>query len=203
VQAVRGLEKSLSGVVLAGGRNSRMGGLDKGQIPLRGVPLALRAVRLLAAVFEEVVLVTNSASGYPDAPAGVLLACDLFPGQGPLAGIHAGLSRCGREAAFCVACDMPFLSAALIRKLARRFRELGCDVLLPRVRGEIEPLHALYHRRLLGDMERILSDGKGNSIRRLFPVVRTEYFDLEDTAATRRIFTNLNTPEDIHKICGA
>jgi molybdopterin-guanine dinucleotide biosynthesis protein A len=37
----------------------------------------------------------------------------------------------------------------------------------------------------------------------LFPAVRTEYFDLEDTAATRRIFTNLNTPEDIHKICGA
>jgi len=203
VQAVRGLEQSLAGVVLAGGRNSRLGGLDKGQVPLRGVPLALRAVRLLAGVFAEVVLVTNSAAGYPDVPAEVLLAGDLFPGLGPLAGIHAGLSRSSREAAFCVACDMPFLSAALIRKLARRFRELGCDVLLPRVRGEIEPLHALYHRRLLGDMERILSDGKGNSIRRLFPVVRTEYFDLEDTAATRRIFTNLNTPEDIHKICGA
>jgi len=199
---VRELVKDLSAVVLAGGRNSRMGGVDKGRIPFKGLPLALRAVRLLAGIFEEVVLVTNSAEGYPGLPAGVLLTGDLFPGRGPLAGIHAGLARSSRQAAFCAACDMPFLSAGLIRRLARRFRELGCDVLLPRVGGEIEPLHALYHRRLLAQMERLLADGQGNSIRRLFPVVRTEYLELADSARIRRIFTNLNTPEDIRKLCG-
>jgi molybdopterin-guanine dinucleotide biosynthesis protein A len=195
--------KDLAAVVLAGGRNSRMGGRDKGQLPFRGVPLALRAVRLLAGIFEEVVLVTGSAEGYPGLPAGVLQAGDLFPGQGPLAGIHAGLVRSSREAAFCVACDMPFLSPALIRRLVRRFRRLGCDVLAPRVGGEIEPLHACYHRRLLGDMEHLLTDGQGNSIRRLFPAARTEYLELADTAAVRRIFTNLNTLEDVRKLCGA
>ncbi len=197
-----GMEKELSGVVLAGGRNSRMGGLDKGRIRFRGLPLALRTVSLLAGIFEEVVLVTNSAEDYPGLPPGVLLAGDRFPGQGPLAGIHAGLARSSRPAAFCVACDMPFLSAGLIRRLARRFRELDCDLLLPRVGEEVEPLHALYHRRLLGQMERLLSDGQGNSVRRLFPAARTAYLQLPDTAAVRRIFTNLNTPEDVRRLCG-
>jgi molybdenum cofactor guanylyltransferase len=199
---VRELEKDLAAVVLAGGRNSRMGGLDKGRIPFRGMPLVWRAVRLLAGIFEEVVLVTNSTQCQTDLPAGVLLASDRFPGRGPLAGIHAGLACCSRQAAFCVACDMPFLSAGLIRRLARRFRELGCDVLLPRVAGEVEPLHALYHRRLIPAMEGLLSDGQGNSIRRLFPAVHSEYLDLPDTARIRRIFTNINTPEDVRRVCG-
>jgi molybdopterin-guanine dinucleotide biosynthesis protein A len=195
------LVKELSAVVLAGGRNSRMGGLDKGRIAFRGVSLALRTVRLVAGIFEEVVLVTNSAEGYPGLPEGVLVTGDRFPGQGPLAGIQAGLTRSSRQAAFCVACDMPFLSAGLIRRLARRFRELGCDVLLPRVGEEVEPLHALYHRRLLGQMERLLADGQGNSVRRLFPAARTAYLQLPDTERVRRIFTNLNTPEDVRRLC--
>jgi molybdopterin-guanine dinucleotide biosynthesis protein A len=96
---------------------------------------------------------------------------------------------------------MPFLSAGLIRRLARRFREMGCEVLLPRVGEELEPLHALYHRRLLGRMERLLADGQGSSVRRLFPEARTEYLQLPDTARVRRIFTNLNTPEDVRRLC--
>jgi len=112
------------------------------------------------------------------------------------------LSRSSREAAFCVACDMPFLSADLIRALVRRYREEGCDVLLPRVGGQIEPLHAVYRRSLLPAIERFLSDGEGNSIRRLYPAVRTAYFELEDTAATRAAFTNINTPEDVERLCG-
>ena len=179
-----------------------MGGLDKGLIRFRGVPLALRTVRMLAGIFQEVVLVTNSAEAYPGLPAGVLLTGDLFPGRGPLAGIHAGLARSSRQAAFCVACDMPFLSAALIRRLARRFCRLDCDVLLPRVGEEVEPLHALYHRRLLARMESLLADGQGNSVRRLFPAARTEYLQLPDSGRVRRIFTNLNTPEDVRRLCG-
>ena len=203
VPGVGTLEAGLAGVVLAGGRNSRMGGLDKGLIPFRGAPLALRAVGLLAAIFGEVVLVTNSAQSYPPLPAGVLLAEDVFAGQGPLAGIHAGLSRVSCEAAFCTACDMPFLTAGFVRRLVRRFRDLACDALLPRVAGQVEPLAAVYRRSLLGEIERILGDGRGSSVRRLFPAMRTEYLDLPDTPGTRRLFVNLNTPEDVDQICGA
>jgi len=180
-----------------------MGGLDKGLLPFEGLALASRTAKLLTAIFEEVVLVTNSAEGYPGLPAGVLRTADLYPGRGPLAGVHAGLARCGAEAAFCVACDMPFLTAAFIRRLVRRFRRLDCDVLLPRTGAEIEPLAAIYRRSLLPALERLLSDGQGNSLRRLYPSVHTGYLDLDDTAAVRRLFTNLNTPEDYQRLCGA
>jgi len=180
-----------------------MGGLDKGQLVFDGLPLASRTAKLLAGVFGEVVLVTNSAENYPGLPAGALRTGDLYPGQGPLAGVHAGLARCGGEAAFCVACDMPFLSAGFIRRLARGFIRLDCDVLLPRVGSRIEPLAAIYRRSLLPALEHLLADGQGNSLRRLFPAVRTAYLELRDTAAVRRLFTNLNTPEDYQRLCGA
>ena len=193
----------MSGVVLAGGRNSRMGGIDKGQLLFQGLPLVSRTAGMLAGVFGEVVLVTNSAEAYTGLPPGVLRIADLYPGRGPLAGVHAGLARCSGEAACCVACDMPFLSAAFLRRLARRFLRLDCDVLLPRVGGEIEPLAAIYRRSLLPALEGLLADGHGNSLRRLYPVVRTEYLELGQTAAVRRLFTNLNTPEDYRRLCGA
>jgi len=180
-----------------------MGGVDKGLLEYRGLPLAARAVRLLAGVFGEVVLVTNSTQGYPGLPDSVLRAADLYPGRGPLSGVHAGLARSSGEAAFCAACDMPFLTAAYLRRMARRFRLLECDVLLPRVGGRIEPLAAIYRRSLLPDLERLLTDGQGNSLRRLFPGVRTAYLELRDTEAVRRLFTNLNTPEDYRRLRGA
>jgi molybdopterin-guanine dinucleotide biosynthesis protein A len=76
-------------------------------------------------------------------------------------------------------------------------------VLLPRVAGEIEPLAAIYRRSLLPALEGLLADGQGNSLRRLYPAVRTEYLDLGETAAVRRLFTNLNTQEDYRRLCGA
>lgn len=201
MRAVQLLGENLAGVVLAGGRNSRLRGLDKGQLSYRGVPLAVRAVVLLADIFEEVVLVTNSTQGYPGLPDGTLQTADLLPGRGPLSGIHAGLSRCSGEAAFCVACDMPFLDPELIREQVRLYRQQDCEVLLPRLLGRIEPLHAIYRRSLLPDVERLLSDGEGYAIRRLFETARTAYLDLEDKPEIRAVFTNINTPEDLDRLC--
>lgn len=195
-------EDRLSALVLAGGKNTRMGGLDKGRIEFQGVPLAVRAVRLLAGLFREVILVTNQTEAYAELSDSALLAADLYQGCGPLGGLHAGLLASGRPAALCLACDLPNLSAKFIRRQADLFLELDCDVLLPRVRGEIEPLHAIYRKSLLGHIERILNDGQGYSIRRLFPLVRTEYLDLEDKPEVLRMFTNINLPEDLEALHG-
>ena len=200
--AVPARENRLSGVVLAGGRNTRMGGLDKGLLLFQGVPLAVRAVRLLAGLFEEVILVSNRPEAYAELSGTAVLAGDLYQGRGPLGGLHAGLARAGRPAAFCTACDLPNLSVEFIRRQAELFFELDCDVLLPRVRGQIEPLHAIYRKSLLGDIERILNDGQGYSIRRLFPLARTEYLDLEDRPEVLNMFANINLPEDLDALSG-
>jgi molybdopterin-guanine dinucleotide biosynthesis protein A len=195
-------EDRLSAVVLAGGRNTRMGGLDKGRIPFRGVPLAVRAVRLLAGLFQEVILVTNNPEAYPELSGLTLLTADRFQGCGPLGGLHAGLLASSRPAALCLACDLPNLSADFIRRQTGIFFERDCEVLLPRVRGEVEPLHAIYRKSLIGPIEKILNDGQGYSIRRLFPLARTEYLDLEDEPEVMRMFANINLPEDLDVLRG-
>jgi molybdopterin-guanine dinucleotide biosynthesis protein A len=197
VLSVSAAENRLSGVVLAGGRNTRMGGLDKGLVPFHGTPLVVHVLTILAGLFEEVILVTNQPESYAPLAGTALLTGDLFRGCGPLGGIHAGLDRAGYPAAFCVACDMPYLSDEFIRRQAELFLQRDCDILLPRVRGEIEPLHGIYRKALIGSIERILSDGNGYSIRRLFTEVRTEYLDLEDSPEVLRMFTNINLPGDL------
>ncbi len=195
-------EDRLSALVLAGGKNTRMGGLDKGRILFQGVPLAVRAVRLLAGLFQEVILVTNQPEAYTELSGSAVLTADLYQDCGPLGGLHAGLVRSSRPAALCLACDLPNLSADFIRRQTGLFFERDCDVLLPRVRGEIEPLHAIYRKSLLGHIERILNDGQGYSIRRLFPLARTEYLDLEDKPEVLNMFTNINLPEELDALRG-
>jgi molybdopterin-guanine dinucleotide biosynthesis protein A len=202
VLAVSASEGRLSAVVLAGGRNVRMGGLDKGLVPFQGVPLAVRALRLLAPLFGEVILVTNQPEQYGPLAGSAVLAGDLIAGRGPLGGIHAGLARASGQAAFCLACDMPFLSADFVRRQVEAYLSKDCDILLPRVRGEIEPLHGIYRKTLLLEIERILTDGQGYSIRRLLPRARTEYLDLEASPEVLRMFTNINEPGDLAALRG-
>ena len=197
-----GAVEEISGLVLAGGRNTRMGGQDKCRLVYRGMPLLLRVVQLLGGLFGEVIVVANQPGAYHGLPTGVRVVEDGYRGCGPLGGLQAGLAASTGRGAFCVACDMPYLDARLIRRQAVLFRRLQAEeppaeVLLPRTGSLIEPLHGIYSRRLEPAIRELLEDGKGYSIRRLFARVRTCYLDLPETPEVRRCFFNLNTPEDV------
>lgn len=202
MQAVATGKLQLSAVVLAGGRNVRMGGRDKGLVEFRGAPLAAGVLRLLEPLFEEVILVTNRPEPYRLLAGSAVLTADRIAGCGPLGGIHAGLHRAGHEAAFCLACDMPCLSADFIRRQAEAYLEQDCEILIPRVAGRIEPLHAIYRKSLLARIEGLLTDGEGCSIRRLLPLARTEYLELEETPEVLKMFTNINEPGDLDVLRG-
>jgi molybdopterin-guanine dinucleotide biosynthesis protein A len=158
--------EGMSGVVLAGGRNSRMGGRDKCTLVVRGKPIIMQIVELLDGLFAEVILVTNHPAAYRALVTGIRVVRDRYSGRGPLAGLQAGLEACSREAAFCVACDMPYLDADLIRRQAALFRQLQAErvpaaVLLPRTGSLIEPLHGIYRRDLEPAIRALLEDGEG------------------------------------------
>lgn len=203
----------VAGLVLAGGRGTRMGARDKCQVRVDGVPVVRRVLGLLGGLFDELVLVTNNPEQYGDLRAAARpprLTRDRYEGRGPLGGIHAGLSAARAPAAFCVACDMPFLDEALIRRQVDEFRALAtargpgaggaCEALVPRFGELIEPLHAVYACSLAGPAERILSargPGAGYSVRLLLAEARTVYWDLESSPATRTAFFNVNTPKDL------
>ncbi len=190
----------ITGLILAGGRNSRMGGLEKSRIAVNGEPLVRWIADLLGSLFEEIILVTNNPELHQDLFGQLLFAEDIFAGRGPLAGIQAGLARASREAAFCVACDMPGLRRELIERQIEVFRAQSagrCEVLIPRIGKLIEPLHALYRTSLESRARQILSSRAGCSVRALLAAARSCYWDLEDTPESRSVFLNLNTPKDL------
>ena len=141
----------VAGVILAGGRSSRFGS-NKALADLNGAPLISRVAHVLEGLFTERLLVTNSPGLYSF--LGWASTADRFADAGPLAGIHAALSTIKAPWAFVVGCDMPNLDHRLIRhlcSLADRHQAV-----IPRHHQGQEPLHALYHRSALPQLEAAL-----------------------------------------------
>ena len=175
-----------AGIVVAGGASRRMG-RDKSLLRLDGATLLERAVATLAEVFDEVLV----AGG--DAPGGARAVRDIFPGIGPLGGIHAGLEATDRAAAFVVACDMPLLDAGVIAKQIALWQETDADALVPVAGGRPEPLHAIYAARCLTAIEDQIGRGD-HCVRTLFESVRVRFWEPDPSDA--RSFANVNTPEE-------
>ena len=135
----------VAGVVLCGGRSTRMG-FDKGAAELGGETLAARAARALAAVAGQVVLATGPQERY--AELGLPRLTDDPELTGPAAGIVAALEGAGAERALVLACDMPRVDAALLGALLERALADDLDAcLLESARG-VEPLCGVYHARV-------------------------------------------------------
>ena len=147
-----------TGIVLAGGRSRRLGRDKAGEV-LLGRTLLQRVVDKLAQAIQELVVVAAPEGLLPPLEASVpwRRVEDIYPGQGPLAAIYAGLLAARYEHAVAVACDMPLLSVPLLRYLLSLRRE--ADVVLPVLGGLSDPLHAVYSRRCLDPMRRVLEGG--------------------------------------------
>jgi molybdopterin-guanine dinucleotide biosynthesis protein A len=190
------MAESISGIVLAGGKSSRMG-WDKTQIRLEsGLSLVEQAVSRLAEVADEVIVVTAGARG--DLP-NVRWASDLHEGAGPLGGIYTGLLACAWSHALVVACDMPFLSGDLLRYMVSLPRDY--DVLLPSLSRGVEPLHAVYGKACLEPARALLEAGR-YSILDLYGLVRTKYLSEDEVSRhdpEGRSFFNINTPDQLRQ----
>ncbi len=183
----------MTGIVLSGGENRRMGA-DKAFLRVAGVPMIERVLRSLQSVFDDVIIVTNNPEQY--AAYRVKIVTDEIAARGPLTGIYTGLLRSEDEYNFIVACDMPFLNSDLISYMAGTAE--GHDVVIPSIDGRLEPLHALYRKRLIPLIEdQIRHDQR--SIRGLFGQVRMRYVteqEIDRFDPGRKSFKNLNTPQD-------
>lgn len=176
-------------MVLAGGRSSRMGS-DKALLRLEGDTLLSRAVLFWQAKpgIESVLVSTGAADHFSSLPEGAIGVPDIYPGCGPMAGLHAAFSRTDAEVLYVSAVDMPFLRA---------------DALLPEPKGDAavytrggkpEPLFAVYRRTALPAIEKALAAGE-RKMRFLLDALDTEYFPLPDALADAVL--NLNTRGDL------
>jgi FdhD protein len=180
-------------VILAGGNSRRMGS-NKALLPYEGGRFIEAIHRQMAALFREVLLVTDTPELFDFLPCRKVP--DLIPGMGPLSGIHSGLHHSGVPYIFAVACDMPYLSPALIRHLASLAE--GSDVVIPETGKGLEPLHAIYGKNALQPMEEALHAGKGRIVS-FFDKVRIRKVDRDEVSRFDpefQSFRNINTPEE-------
>ena len=196
-----------AGVVLAGGRSSRMG-TPKAALEWHGSTLLRRTAGIVArATGGPVVVVRAGGQVLPELPAGTLVVDDPRDGKGPVQGIAAGLAAlAGRaETAFVCSTDMPFLHPAFIRRVLRVLADdAAADVALPVARGYRQPLAAAYRVRLAETAERLVKEERlrpaflfdecavtslDESALRLDPVLGALDPDLDSVL-------NVNTPED-------
>ncbi len=186
--------------ILAGGRNSRMAGKNKAFIQIEGTSIIQKTFDILKEMFEEIVIVTNFPPDFRAYENESIITGDLIKDAGPLGGIHSALAVTSKEAVFFVACDMPNLHNALILRLVNYFEKSDFDVVVPRVNSFIEPLHGVYRKGLTGSLEDFLRTNKDYSIRNFLRTVNVGYLDLEDDPLNRRIFNNLNSPQDLKNL---
>ncbi|MDZ7642749.1 MAG: NTP transferase domain-containing protein, partial [Desulfurivibrio sp.] len=143
-----------AGVILAGGRSSRFGS-NKALAHHRGQPLIVHVATTLDRLFNQRLLVTNEPQSF--AFVGWPMTADRISGAGPLAGIQAALHELDAERLFVTACDMPLLDGEIIARLCNCPGDW--DVVLPALATGREPLHAVYHRRILPQLEAALARG--------------------------------------------
>lgn len=182
-----------TGAVMAGGKSRRFG-RDKALLVIQGETLLARALRMLRqATAEQFILGPPERSA--QAP-GTLVLPDEVANSGPLGGIYTALRAAAHDRLLVVACDMPFLNVALLQFLLSLAED--ADVVLPRIGGRSEQLHAVYRRTCIAPIAEQLESGDFK-IDRFFDRVRVRTVDEDELRSydpDLRSFRNVNTPED-------
>ena len=189
-----------SGVILAGGLSRRLG-RDKALVSISDQPLIQRVIERVEQLSQEIVVVVADQNRAADLPLAQehRVVLDCYPGTGSLGGIFSGVDAASNGWTLVVACDMPFLNLALLRRMMALTED--ADAVVPLVDGRPEPTHALYSKACLPFIEpRLISvDLK---ISGFYDEVRVRYLSEEDVAALDPEFLsffNVNTPEDLDR----
>jgi len=178
-------------LLLSGGKSSRMG-TPKALLEIGGRTL-LETVALAGASFEERILSVNDPA--IPTPQGYVRCEDVYPGCGPMAGIHAALSMTDCDALVTAPCDAPYYGKALAEYLAQQYTpEMDALVTVDET-GRVHPLCGVYSKRCLPVLEEHLRAGKFKIMRML------EHVSLKTIVLPEcfsgSVFENLNTPEDL------
>jgi molybdopterin-guanine dinucleotide biosynthesis protein A len=183
----------IAAFVLAGGKSSRMG-QDKALLNLGGRSLLSRALELAGSVAPIVAIVGNGVKFFS---MGRVVE-DIYPGQGPLAGIHASLIASESDLNLILAVDTPFLEREFLQYLLSEASRGSAVATVPKTTEGWQPLCAVYRREFAEAAERALRAGK-NKIGALFENVETRVIGVEELSRMNfpeAMFRNLNTPED-------
>ena len=187
----------LTVAVIAGGKSSRMG-MDKSFTRILGRPLIEQLLDRVADLGQdETILITNHPAGY--ASLGLPTFTDVLPEKGSLGGIYTALYYSRQPYTLALACDMPFVNTALLRFMADLRQGDAYDVIVPRVDGYPEGLHAVYSKACLQPIRERLEADRLKVIG-FYGQVRVRYLDEAEYQAfdpNKLSFFNVNTPQEL------
>lgn len=187
----------VTGVILAGGRGSRMGGIDKGLVLLNGEPMIAHVLRRLRPQVEGIVI---NANRHLDRYArfDCVVVPDMYDGySGPLAGMASALDAClCSRYILTVPCDCPLLPAQLAPRLYQGLKRSGADICCAHDGSRSQPVFALISRRLLPSLRSYLEAGE-RKIDRWFQQQAFTSVDFTDQAGA---FANINTEQDRRRL---
>ncbi len=181
----------VTGIILAGGRGRRMGGVDKGLQPLNGRPMVAWAIERLAPQVDEILLNANqNAEAY--ARFGHRVVPDSLGGfAGPLAGLHTGLQAASQPLVVTVPCDSPFLALDLVGRLKSSLNEK--DLAVAKTGDQPHPVFALVRRSVLPHLEAFLAGG-GRKIDAWYATLAVIEVPFDDQPEA---FRNINTLDEL------
>lgn len=208
------------GIVLAGGRSSRLESLPlppggKAALELGGGSFLARVVAAVAGAVDRVLVVAGPGQPLPPLAPGVEIVRDTTPGAGPLAALRDGLVAAGRatpapRVAFVTACDVPLLGPAVVRLLVRRALDTGAGWVVPQWDGHPQVLLSVVALDLVAAIEAHLATGRRDlrglvaAVESRMParVVRVAAADLAAVDARGDCACDVDTPDDLERLRG-
>ncbi|TBW58196.1 molybdenum cofactor guanylyltransferase [Marinobacter halodurans] len=189
-------QTTLCGLILAGGRARRLGGVEKGLADWQGRPLVATAVDALRPHCGALLISANRRlPDYRPWADRVVSDAPEFDDAGPLAGLLAGLRSAqglGLAGVLVMPCDTPAVSAGIMGELAVAARQDPQRIVLARVSDRLHPLHGYYPAGLDAALQRYLEQG-GRKVMGFAEAQQPRYLDLP---IAPEVFRNLNAPED-------
>ena len=199
---------SMTGLILAGGRGARMGGIDKGLQNFNGTPLTLHTLMRLqmqeSEPLSEIMVVANrNLSAYES--FGVQVWPDSTDGfAGPLAGFLTGLERCETDLLLTVPCDSPLFPLNLAQRLLDTLVSEEADIAVAAAREEdgsvrAQPVFCLMRVNLLESLVKFMQSG-GRKIDAWSALHKTVLVPFDTADIDPRAFFNANTLEELHRL---
>lgn len=188
----------VTGVILAGGKNSRLPGEKKTFRKIGETTILENIFKVFSNLFKEVIIVVNDPKDF--ARWDMTIVTDIIPSGCALAGLHAGLFYASYPYVYATACDTPFVRPSVIEHIVGKI-ERGYDVIVPRTDDGLETLSAAYSKDCIPFIEESL--GKDiYMIKKFFrpgKVKEIPIHELRPLDPELQFIFNVNTPEDLEK----
>ncbi|MDO9050835.1 MAG: molybdenum cofactor guanylyltransferase MobA [Methylotenera sp.] len=187
---------SISAIILAGGRATRMGGLDKGLVQLQQKPLIQHVIKRLKPQVDEIIINANreikqyQSLGYP------VLCDEQADFIGPLAGFSLVLKHAKHDHLLTVPCDSPLLPPDLAKRLMQGLVENNADIAVAKSDGNVHPVFSLCKKNVLPSLTAYIANGE----RRVSAWQKSQKYIEVDFTDAADAFINLNTFEDLSSL---